>query len=72
MVHTIGSKSEIESKPKPKWVQPIHPIPSSMFKLSEAEKSELEDVLYLMSLESCGFLWTKPNSRKPMKLLQKK
>ena len=32
-----------------------------MFKLSEAEKSELEDVLYSMSLESCGFLW---NSKK--------
>ena len=65
MVHIIGSKSEIDSnpnpKPKPKWVQPIHPIPSSMFKLSEAEKSELEDVLYSMSLESCGFLW---NSKK--------
>ena len=32
-----------------------------MFKLSQAEKSELEDVLYSMSLESCGFLW---NSKK--------
>ena len=54
-------EKENQTNLKPKWVQPIHPIPTSMFKLSEAEKSELEDVLYSMSLESCGFLW---NSKK--------
>ena len=55
-VDILKNKSEKTLKIPKKYVQPIHPIPSSMFVLNEEEKLELEAVLFDNILISIGLL----------------
>ena len=55
-VDILENKNEKTLKMPKKYVQPIHPIPSSMFVLNEDEKLELEAVLFDNILISIGLL----------------
>ena len=46
----------MEKQHRTKWTQLIHPIPSSIIKITREEKKELEIVLFNQKLELCGFL----------------
>ena len=45
-----------KEKPPSKYQQPIHDIPSSIIILTEEEKLELENVLFMHSLQSVGLM----------------
>jgi hypothetical protein len=53
---TVDTKDRYCSKRSKKYVQPIHPIPSSLIMLNEEEKLELEAVLFDNILISIGLL----------------
>ena len=54
--NSTKDEPEQKQKRKPLWVQPIHPIPSSMIKLTGEDKMQLEDVLFAMRLECVGLI----------------
>ena len=55
-VKILENKNEKTLKLPKKYVQPIHPIPSSLIVLNEDEKLELEAVLFDNILISIGLL----------------
>ena len=53
-VDTVENKDQKDFKMPKKYVQPIHPIPSSTIVLTDEERLELESVLFELTLKSVG------------------